>query len=107
MTWHVELIAEAERELRALPPDIIARFLRVANLVAEHGPRQVGMPHIRHLEDKLWEMRLTGRDGIARAIYVARSGQRLIVLPCLHQEAAEDPAHCPGTSPRPFPEFDR
>ncbi len=38
------------------------------------------MPHIRHLEDKLWEMRLTGRDGIARAIYVARSGQRLIVL---------------------------
>ncbi len=80
MTWHVELIAEAERELRALPPDIIARFLRVANLVAEHGPRQVGMPHIRHLEDKLWEMRLTGRDGIARAIYVARSGQRLIVL---------------------------
>lgn len=80
MTWHVELIAEAERELRALPSDIIARFLRVAELVAEHGPRQVGMPHIRHLGDKLWEMRLTGRDGIARAIYVARSGQRLIVL---------------------------
>jgi phage-related protein len=38
------------------------------------------MPHVRHLEGKLWEMRLTGRDGIARAVYVARTGQRLTVL---------------------------
>jgi phage-related protein len=29
---------------------------------------------------KLWEMRLKGRDGIARAVYVARAGQRLNVL---------------------------
>ncbi|WP_082012221.1 type II toxin-antitoxin system RelE/ParE family toxin [Burkholderia sp. A9] len=28
----------------------------------------------------LWEIRMTGRDGIARAIYVARTRQRLIVL---------------------------
>ena len=45
-----------------------------------HGPRQVGMPHVRHLEDKLWAMRLTGRDGIARAVYVTQAGQRLTVL---------------------------
>jgi phage-related protein len=38
------------------------------------------MPHVRHLEGKLWEMRLTGRDGIARAVYVARTRQRLTVL---------------------------
>ena len=80
MTWHLDLIPEAERELRAMPPDIIARFARVVELVAQHGPREVGMPHIRHLEDRLWEVRLTGRDGIARAVYVARIGQRLTVL---------------------------
>lgn len=80
MTWHIDLIPEAERELRAMPADIIARFTHVAELVAELGPRQVGMPHIRHLEEKLWELRLIGRDGIARAVYVARTGQRLIVL---------------------------
>jgi phage-related protein len=33
-----------------------------------------------HLEGKLWEMRLTGRDGIVRAVYVAQTGQRLTVL---------------------------
>ena len=37
-------------------------------------------PHIKHLEDKLWEMRLKGRDGISKAIYVTASGKRLVVL---------------------------
>jgi phage-related protein len=38
------------------------------------------MPHVCPLESKLWEMRMKGEDGIARAVYVAQSGQRLIVL---------------------------
>ncbi|WP_120796161.1 type II toxin-antitoxin system RelE/ParE family toxin [Thiocapsa rosea] len=57
-----------------------ARFLHVSELLQTFGPQQVGMPHIRHLEGKLWEMRMKGRDGIARAVYVARTGQRLTVL---------------------------
>jgi phage-related protein len=80
MTWTVDLEPAAEAELLAMPPDIRARFLHVAELLEAFGPRQVGMPHVRHLEGKLWEMRLTGRDGIARAVYVARTGQRLTVL---------------------------
>ena len=80
MTWTVDLDPAAEAELLAMPPDIRARFLHVAELLEAFGPRQVGMPHVRHLEGKLWEMRLTGRDGIARAVYVARTGRRLTVL---------------------------
>ena len=80
MAWTVNLDPAAEAELLAMPPDIRARFLHVAELLEAFGPRQVGMPHVRHLEGKLWEMRLTGRDGIARAVYVARTGQRLTVL---------------------------
>jgi phage-related protein len=80
MTWTVDLDPAAEAELLAMPPDIRARFLHVAELLEAFGPRQVGMPHVRHLDGKLWEMRLTGRDGIARAVYVARTGQRLTVL---------------------------
>lgn len=78
MTWHVELIPEAE--LLVLPPDMRARFLHIAEMLAEFGPQRVGMPHVRPLESKLWEIRMTGRDGIARAIYVTRTGQRLVVL---------------------------
>lgn len=80
MTWTVEIIADAERELAQLPADMRARFLHIAELLQEFGPQSVGMPHVRPLEGKLWEMRMTGRDGIARAVYVARAGRRLIVL---------------------------
>jgi phage-related protein len=70
----------AERELKDLPADMQARFLRIADLLESFGPRRVGMPHVRPLESKLWEMRLTGRDGIARAVYAAVQGRRLLVL---------------------------
>ena len=49
-------------------------------MLQDFGPQRVGLPHIRPLEGKLWEMRMQGRDGIARAIYVAVKGRRLLVL---------------------------
>ena len=36
--------------------------------------------YARHLEGKLWEFRLKGKDGIARALYVTTSGQRVIIV---------------------------
>lgn len=63
----------------------------IAELLEELGPHNVGMPHIRHLEDKLWEMRMTGRDSIARAIYVARSGKRLAVLHVFTKKTQKTP----------------
>lgn len=70
----------AEPELLALPTDMKARFLHIAEMLEEFGPQRVGMPHIRPLESKLWEMRMKGRDGIARAVYAAVQGRRLLVL---------------------------
>jgi phage-related protein len=80
MTWQIHLLEAAEKELAALPTDMKARFLRVAELLETFGPQKVGLPHVRPLESKLWEMRMSGKDGIARAVYVAASGRRLIVL---------------------------
>lgn len=78
--WTVVIHPLAEPELVALPADMKARFLRIAELLEDLGPQQVGLPHVRPLENKLWEMRMRGRDGISRAVYTAISGQRLIVL---------------------------
>lgn len=81
MTWTVELLNdEIEAELRALPRDMLARFQRIVDLIETQGLEHVHAPHIKHLEGNLWEMRLKGRDGISRAIYVTASGKRLIVL---------------------------
>ncbi len=78
--WTVRVHALAEAELKALPADMQARFLRVAELLETFGPQKVGMPHVRPLERKLWEMRMHGKDGIARAVYAAVQGRTLLVL---------------------------
>ena len=78
--WTVTLHPLAEPELLALPSDMQARFVRIAEMLEEFGPQRVGLPHIRPLESKLWEMRMQGRDGIARAVYAAVHQRRLLVL---------------------------
>jgi phage-related protein len=81
MSWTVGFVnAAAEAEVRALPPDMIARFLRFGGMIGSAGIQAMREPYAKHLTGKLWEMRLTGRDGIARSIYVTASGQRVIVL---------------------------
>ena len=78
--WTVTLHPLAERELMTIPADMQARFLHIGEMLVDLGPQLVGMPHIRPLESKLWEMRLTGRDGIARAVYAAEQERTLLVL---------------------------
>jgi phage-related protein len=92
MTWRVEpLNAAVERELLALPADVQARYLRIVELLESFGPEQVGMPHVRPLGGKLWEMRMRGRDGIGRAIYLAASGRRLVVLHAFIKKTRQTP----------------
>ena len=78
--WTVVIHPLAEPELKALAADLQARFIHIAELLESFGPQQVGLPHVRPLENKLWEMRMTRRDGIARAVYAAIQGRRLLVL---------------------------
>ena len=55
------------------------------------GLERIGQPHVKHLEDKLWEMRLTGRDGIARALYVTAIGRRVIVVHAFVKKTQKTP----------------
>jgi ribosome-binding protein aMBF1 (putative translation factor) len=47
---------------------------------------------LKHLEGKLWEMRMKGRDGIARSLYVTAAGRRVIVLRTFVKRDPEDAA---------------
>ena len=77
-SWHVELLdLRVEKELDALAADVRQRFLRIAELIERHGPAAVHEPYVKHLEGKLWEMRMKGRDGVARAIYLTAKGERV------------------------------
>lgn len=81
MQWSVEFLNEVvEEEFRDLPKDMQARFVRISELIEAYGIEHVGMPHVRHLDGKLWEMRAKGKAGISRGIYVAISGRRVVIL---------------------------
>jgi len=81
VTWIVELLDDRVREeLDVLPADMKARFRRIVELIQDYGFDQVREPHVRHLEGPLWEMRMKGKDGISRAIYVTARGRRVVVV---------------------------
>lgn len=92
MPWRVEILNEAvAAEIGALPSDMQARFLRLAERIAMAGLENLSEPHVKHLEGKLWELRLTGRDGIARALYVTAVGQRVVVVRAFAKKTQKTP----------------
>lgn len=79
--WTVETLnAAVTAELNALPVDMLAKLRRIGELVQTHGIERMHEPHVKHLEGRLWEIRLIGRDGIARALYVTASGRRVVIV---------------------------
>jgi phage-related protein len=51
-----------------------------AEIIEQLGFEGLPRDSVKHLEDKLWELRIIGRDGISRAIYVTASGRRVVVV---------------------------
>ncbi len=80
-----------DAELGALPADVRARLSRIAALIQSHGLERLREPHVKHLEGRLWEMRLSGRDGIARAIYVTATGRRVVIVRAFVKKTQKTP----------------
>ena len=81
MNWAVSVLNETvEREIEALPKDMQAKLLRIITMIESLGLERVREPYVKHLDKSLWEMRMTGRDGISRAIYVTASGKRVVIV---------------------------
>ena len=92
MTWRVEILnAEVDAELEALEPTLRAKFLHIAELLQTFGPHQVREPYVKPLGNKLWEIRMKGKSGIARAVYVTAPGQRIVVLHAFVKKTGKTP----------------
>jgi len=81
MRWAFRTLnAAVDAEIKALPADLQARFLRFGDIIEQVGFSGLARDAVKHLEGKLWELRMTGRDGIARAIYVTTAGRVVVVV---------------------------
>ena len=92
MAWIVEVLdARVQAELEILPADMKARFRRIVELIQSHGLERMREPHVKHLEGPLCEMRMKGRDGISRAIYVTASSCRVVVVRVFNKKTQKTP----------------
>lgn len=92
MSWRVSVFdSNVQAELDALPSDMRARLVRIVNLIETYGLENVGQPHVKHLQQSLWEMRMKGRDGISRAIYVTASGKRVVIVRAFIKKSQKTP----------------
>lgn len=92
MNWSVETLNEkVDKELEALPADMRARFIRISHMIEQVGLENITKPHVRHLEGPLWEIRMTGKDGISRALYVTVKERRVVVVRAFIKKSRKTP----------------
>ena len=93
MKWTVETLnAVVDAELEELPADMLARFHYISQLIEEFGLERVREPHVKHLRGSLWEMRMKGKDGISRALYVTAVGRRVVVVRVFIKKTQKTPS---------------
>ena len=92
MKWRVQFLdARVRAELDAFPVDIRSRFERIVHMIETHGLEQMREPYVKHLDGPVWEMRMKGKDGIARAAYVTATGKRVVVVHIFGKKTQKTP----------------
>ena len=92
MPWTVETLnASVDAELDKLPADMRARLIRILELIESVGLPNVKEPHVRHVRGPLWEIRLKGKAGIARALYITAREQRVVILRAFIKKTEKTP----------------
>ena len=91
MAWSIEYYSNAvEQAVLRSPPGLLARYLRLTDLMLEFGPT-LGMPHTRAMGEGLFELRVKGKEGIARVFYGTVVPQRIVMLHVFIKKSQKTP----------------
>lgn len=92
--WTVETLNEiVDAEIAALPDDLRARLVRVTMLIETVGLERLPHDTVKHLDGKLWEIRVKAASGISRAIYVTATGRRVVIVRAFVKKTQKTPQH--------------
>lgn len=90
--WRVENLSDlVDAEFDVLPKDIQAKFLHLAALLEEVGLTALREPYVKHLQGKLWELRVKAKSGLGRGLYCTVTGRRVIVLRYFQKQSGKTP----------------
>jgi phage-related protein len=67
-----------------------ARVSRTILLLEDYGPA-LKMPHVRHLQGKVWELRIDGRPNSYRVLYAAVPGRKFVLLHIFAKKTEKTP----------------
>ena len=98
MEWTVETVSAVDAEIEALPVKLRARLIRLLEMVENVGLEVLREPHVKHLDGKLWELRVRAEEGIARAIYVTAAQRRVVVLHVFAKKSRKTPRRALATA---------
>ncbi len=98
MNWTVETVSAVDAEIEALPVALRTRLIRLLEVVENVGLEALRAPHVRHLDGKLWELRVRAEGGIARGIYVTAAGRRVVVLHVFAKKSRKTPRRALATA---------
>lgn len=80
-----------EAEFDNFPAEVKAKTVHISNLIREFGLPSIGMPYVRHVQDKIWEIRAAGKSEQGRCLYVATVAKRIVILRCFLKKAKKLP----------------
>lgn len=78
--WLVNIADIAGKEMHKQERGIRTDYERIVALIEDFGFGYVSKKDLKHIQGKLWEMRLRGRQTIARALCWTAKGKRVIVV---------------------------
>ena len=91
MAWSIEYHSERiEKAVLKLSPGLLARYLRLTDLMLEFGP-SLGTPHTKAMSGGLFELRLKSKEGIARVFYCTVVEERIIMLHVFVKKSQKTP----------------
>jgi Phage derived protein Gp49-like (DUF891) len=74
MPWTVETLSPVvDAEVDALPADMRARLVRLSGLIERVGLRSLPPASFKHVEDRLWELRLTEQRVVIVRVFVKKT----------------------------------
>lgn len=93
MEWEIIYYDEKiEEDILDLPNTLLARYIHLTEVMKEYGPN-LGMPHTRSMSSGLFELRLRGKEGIARVFYCTVVKQEILMLHTFIKKQQETPLH--------------
>lgn len=93
-TWSVEFLDRTvTKEFKAFPAAIRAQMIRQMELIEEFGLDNLSPGVTKHLQGKIWEIRVRDKDTWGRSLYCALSGKKIVILRCFLKKTNKTPRH--------------